>query len=61
VPLKNQDGDVIGVLQLLNAQYGETGEVVPFSKDIQPLVEALTSQAAISSRPRKSSSIPSSS
>ncbi len=47
VPLKNHDGDVIGVLQLLNAQDGETGEVVPFSKDIQPLVEALTSQAAM--------------
>ena len=48
VPLKNHDGDVIGVLQLLNAQDGKTGEVIPFSEEIQPLVEALTSQAAMS-------------
>ena len=47
VPLKNHDGDVIGVLQLLNAQNKETGEVVPFGDDVQPLVEALTSQAAV--------------
>jgi HD-GYP domain-containing protein (c-di-GMP phosphodiesterase class II) len=47
VPLKNHDGDVIGVLQLLNAQDTDTGEVISFSEDIQPLVEALTSQAAV--------------
>ncbi|MEE8393392.1 MAG: HD domain-containing phosphohydrolase [Rhodospirillales bacterium] len=47
VPLKNHDGDVIGVLQLLNAQDRETGEVIPFSKTVQPLVDALSSQAAV--------------
>ena len=47
VPLINHDGDVIGVLQLLNAQDTDTGEVISFSEDIQPLVEALTSQAAV--------------
>ncbi len=47
VPLKNSQGDVIGVLQLLNAQDGETGEVIAFSNAVQPLVEALTSQAAV--------------
>ena len=46
-PMKNHDGDVIGVLQLLNAQDPETGKVVPFSPGIEPLVEALTSQAAV--------------
>ncbi len=47
VPLKNHEGDVIGVLQLLNAQDRDTGEVISFGEDIQPLVEALTSQAAV--------------
>ena len=47
VPMKNHEGDVIGVLQLLNAQDPETGEVIPFPSDIQPLIEALTSQAAV--------------
>ncbi len=47
VPLKNHDGDVIGVLQLLNAQDPRTGEVIPFGDSIQPLVEALASQAAV--------------
>lgn len=47
VPLKNHQEDVIGVLQLLNAQDPNTGEVVPFSTEIQPLIEALASQAAV--------------
>ncbi len=47
VPLKNSQGDVIGVLQLLNARDGKTGDVVAFSGAVQPLVEALTSQAAV--------------
>ena len=47
VPLNNSQDDVIGVLQLLNAQDRETGEVVAFSSDIQPLIEALASQAAV--------------
>ena len=47
VPLNNSQDDVIGVLQLLNAQDRETGEVVAFSGDIQPLIEALASQAAV--------------
>ncbi len=47
VPLKNSQGGVIGVLQLLNAKDPATGEVVEFSQDIQPLIEALASQAAV--------------
>ncbi|MEO5336700.1 MAG: GAF domain-containing protein [Magnetospirillum sp. WYHS-4] len=47
VPLKNHQGDVIGVLQLLNARDRSSGEVVPFSGEVQPLVEALASQAAV--------------
>jgi len=47
VPMCNQDGDVIGVLQLLNAMRPGSSEVVPFSKAEQQLVESLASQAAI--------------
>jgi HD-GYP domain-containing protein (c-di-GMP phosphodiesterase class II) len=47
VPMKNHDGDVIGVIQLLNAQDKETGDVIPFNAEIQPLIESLTSQAAV--------------
>ncbi len=46
VPLLNKQQSVIGVLQLINARM-EDNEVVPFSPDIQPIIEALTSQAAV--------------
>ncbi|MCP4502258.1 MAG: GAF domain-containing protein [Deltaproteobacteria bacterium] len=46
IPMTNQDGRVIGVLQLLNAK-NENGDVVPFSPDLQEMVEALASQAAV--------------
>ncbi|MBF0247063.1 MAG: GAF domain-containing protein [Alphaproteobacteria bacterium] len=47
VPLKNHSGEVIGVLQLLNAQAPDTGESIPFSSTIVPMIEALASQAAV--------------
>ena len=47
VPMKNHDGDLIGVLQLLNALDPDTGEVLPFSEADQSLTESLASQAAI--------------
>ncbi|MDI1247099.1 MAG: GAF domain-containing protein [Rhodoferax sp.] len=47
VPMCNQDGDVIGVLQLLNALKPGSNEVTSFSKADQQLVESLASQAAI--------------
>jgi HD-GYP domain-containing protein (c-di-GMP phosphodiesterase class II) len=47
VLLKNHENDVIGVLQLLNAQDHETGEVQSFSADYEDLIEGLASQAAI--------------
>ncbi len=46
-PLKNHEGEVIGVLQLLNAQDSQTGQVIPFDSYRQQLVEALASQAAV--------------
>jgi sigma-B regulation protein RsbU (phosphoserine phosphatase) len=45
--LKNHEGEVIGVLQLLNAQDPQTGRVIPFDSYMQQLVEALASQAAV--------------
>lgn len=47
VPLKNHENEIIGVLQLLNAQDNKTGEIVTFSEEIQEMVEALSSQAAV--------------
>ncbi len=47
VPMKNHEHEIIGVLQLINAKDGDTGQVVPFSADDQRLAEALASQAAI--------------
>ncbi len=47
IPLKNHEDDIIGVLQLINAQDPETGEIIPFSSEAQLLTEALASQAAI--------------
>jgi len=47
VPLKNSQDEIIGVLQLLNAQDDGSDEVIAFSSEIQPLIEALASQAAV--------------
>ena len=47
VPLKNHEGVVIGVMQLINAK-DANGAVVPFDSTRLPLVEALASQAAVS-------------
>ncbi|MBF0560606.1 MAG: GAF domain-containing protein [Alphaproteobacteria bacterium] len=46
VPLRNYHGDVIGVLQLINARDDE-GAVSVFTDEIVPLITALASQAAI--------------
>ncbi|MBB53608.1 MAG: diguanylate cyclase [Magnetovibrio sp.] len=47
VPMKNSQDEIIGVLELLNAQGTRPGEVISFSTEIQPLIEALASQAAV--------------
>ncbi len=47
VPMKNHDGDIIGVLQLLNAIDPATGLVTTFGEEDQRLAESLASQAAI--------------
>ena len=47
VPLKNHEDEIIGVLQLLNAQTNKSKKIIEFSSDIQGKVEALASQAAV--------------
>jgi HD-GYP domain-containing protein (c-di-GMP phosphodiesterase class II) len=47
VPMKDHEGEVIGVLQLINAQAPDLDRVVTFSESDQRLVESLASQAAI--------------
>ncbi|MBW2732910.1 MAG: GAF domain-containing protein [Deltaproteobacteria bacterium] len=47
IPLVNSEDRMIGVLQLINAQSRATGEVIPFKREDQEIVEALASQAAI--------------
>ncbi|MBZ4194368.1 MAG: GAF domain-containing protein [Candidatus Contendobacter sp.] len=47
VPMKNHEGRIIGVFQLINALDPETGQVRTFSPDDRQLAESLASQAAI--------------
>ncbi|MCF8151693.1 MAG: GAF domain-containing protein [Burkholderiaceae bacterium] len=47
VPMKNHEGEIIGVLQLINALDPTTHQVNPFSTADQSLAESLASQAAI--------------
>jgi HD-GYP domain-containing protein (c-di-GMP phosphodiesterase class II) len=47
VPMRNHEHETIGVLQLINAQDPESGEIVAFSDSDQRLAESLASQAAI--------------
>lgn len=47
VPLCNHADEIIGVLQLVNAKNPDTGETVDFPKNLEPIVVALASSAAI--------------
>lgn len=47
IPMKNHEGEVIGILQLINAIDPVTKGIVPFSAEQQSLVESLASQAAV--------------
>ncbi|TAN68424.1 MAG: GAF domain-containing protein [Magnetospirillum sp.] len=46
VPLKNYEGEMIGVVQLINAR-DRRNRIISFGPDITPLIEALASQAAV--------------
>lgn len=47
VPMKNHQDRVIGVLQLINATDPNSGKVIPFGPDLQSIIEALASLAAV--------------
>jgi len=47
VPLKNHENEIIGVMQLINAQ-NDHGEVIPFNIEMQEQIESLASQGAVS-------------
>ncbi|HOK06784.1 MAG TPA: HD domain-containing phosphohydrolase [Syntrophales bacterium] len=47
VPMRDHEGELIGVLQLLNARDEATGEVTPFSAEARMMAESLSSQAAV--------------
>ena len=47
VPMKNHEGRIVAVLQLLNALDPDSGEVTIFTSSDQHLAESLASQAAI--------------
>jgi len=47
VPMRNHENELIGVLQLINAQDRVSGKVVAFTVQDQSLLESLASQAAI--------------
>jgi len=47
VPMKNHEGDIIGVLQLINAKDRNSGDIVAFSEADERLAESLASQAAV--------------
>ena len=49
IPLQDPNRDIIGVLQLINAR-NSGGEIVPFDPEIENLVQALASQAAVAIR-----------
>lgn len=47
VPMTATSGEVIGVLQFLNATDPDSGEIVPFPAEIVQYIEALASQSAV--------------
>lgn len=47
VPLKDHENRVVGVLQLMNAQAADTGEIIAFDAYHQLVVESLASQASV--------------
>ena len=47
VPMKDHEGEIIGVLQLINAKDRATGKIVPFSETDERLAQSLASQAAV--------------
>lgn len=49
VPMKDREGEILGVLQLINPTDG-TGQIFPFPESVKHLVMSLASQAAVAIR-----------
>ncbi len=47
IPMRNHEGDIIGVMQLINAKDPASGDSIPFASEYEQLSEALASQAAV--------------
>ena len=47
IPLKSSLDQVVGVLQLINAQDPETDQVIPFDSNLQQMMESLSSLAVV--------------
>jgi len=45
IPLKNRQNEVLGVLQLINAQDLETNQIIPFDPNLQQMMESFSSLA----------------
>jgi HD-GYP domain-containing protein (c-di-GMP phosphodiesterase class II) len=52
IPMKDHEGEIIGVLQLINA-IDENGNIISYSKELQELISSLASQAAVAIRNAK--------
>lgn len=48
IPMVRRNGDVVGVLQFMNAKDPDEDRIVPFTNGVVDLLEAMASQAAIS-------------
>lgn len=46
-PLRNHEGDIVGVLQLLNAKDAAGEKVIPFSETFENFISSLASQATV--------------
>ena len=47
IPMKNHEGDLSGVLQLVNAREDNSDNVIPFDNEVSRTVEALASLASV--------------
>ncbi len=45
IPLKNSQDEVLGVLQLINAEDPETSQIIPFDQNLQQMMESFSSLA----------------
>jgi GAF domain-containing protein len=45
IPLRSIEGNVLGVMQLINAKDSETGDIIPFDAHLQQMLESFSSLA----------------